>query len=208
MPSFLLEQNLKGSVVGLDEVGCGPWAGPVVAAAFVFLEYTTHPLLQLIKDSKILTDKARTKISLELYTLKGNFLDFEIAEAIVAEIDQLNIKRASMLAMERAYAALATRHTFAHALVDGITSPSLPIPLSTIVKGDDKSFSIAGASIVAKVFRDDLMANLAKQHPHYGWERNAGYGTKAHQEGLQSHGLTPWHRRSFKPIQALAQSHG
>lgn len=208
MPSFLLEQNLSGRVVGLDEVGCGPWAGPVVAAAFVFLKYEPHPLLDLIQDSKKLTDKARTKISHALHDLKGIDVDFEIAQASVDEIDQLNIKRASMLAMERAFEVLARRHSFAHALVDGLTPPKLPIALTTVTKGDDKSFSIAGASIVAKVYRDELMRKLATEHPHYGWERNAGYGTKAHQLGLQSHGLTPWHRRSFKPIQIWMAHHG
>ena len=207
MPSFLLELNHKAPVVGLDEVGCGPWAGPVVAAAFTFLTHDIDPkILEQIKDSKKITPKARSNLWDIFHKDQGHLWDFAIAEASVEEIDSLNIKKASMKAMGRAFADLHARIPLSYALVDGVTRPDLTVPLTTVVKGDDTSYSIAAASIVAKVHRDRLMEELDRAHPVYGWAKNAGYGTRAHQEALEKHGVTQWHRRSFKPIQALLRA--
>lgn len=182
-------------VCGVDEVGRGPLAGPVMACAAI-LDPARVPkaLLARLDDSKKLSQGAREEIAAELRAVAH----FAIAEASVAEIDELNILKATHLAMRRAVEALAPKP--AHALVDGNRAPLLPCPVTTIVKGDQKSFSIAAASILAKVERDKIMSELAKVHTVYGWDRNAGYGTAAHLKAIQTHGITPHHRRSFRPI--------
>lgn len=205
MPDFTLEQQTSGLVVGFDEVGCGPWAGPVVVSAVIFKTYDlSHELLALIDDSKQLTKRKREKAYASLFELKGNQCDFAIARAEVEEIDMHNIRQATLMAMKRAYESLSLKPVAA--LVDGISAPKLPIPIQTIKKGDSKSFSIAAASILAKVTRDTLMADLGRDFPQYGWDRNAGYGTQEHQQALQIHGITPHHRRSFAPIAALLKA--
>jgi ribonuclease HII len=177
-------------VVGVDEVGRGPLAGPVTAAA-VRLDPDRIPAG--LRDSKLLTATRREA----LYTQIMQVAEVSLAHASVQEIDALNILRASHLAMERAVAGLATDH----ALIDGNLIPrGLACPATAIVKGDTKCLSIAAASIVAKVTRDRIMVDLAQQYPGYGWEANAGYPTKAHLIALQNLGVTPWHRRSFKPV--------
>ena len=195
-PTFDFEENARAHgfarVAGLDEVGRGPLAGPVVAAAVV-LDPSHIP--DGLNDSKQLTAKRRDL----LYNQLMENADVSIAQASVAEIDQHNILRASHIAMTRALLGLATPADFA--LIDGNMVPrGLNLPSRTIVKGDTRSLSIAAASIVAKVWRDRLMVDLAQQHPHYGWERNAGYPTPSHKEGLKRHGVTPHHRRSFAPV--------
>ena len=177
-------------VVGVDEVGRGPLAGPVTACA-VRLDPKRIPLG--LNDSKVLTVARREA----LFDAIMAVAEVSVAHASVEEIDTLNILRASHLAMERAVAGLQADH----ALIDGNLIPrGLACAATAIVKGDAKCLSIAAASIVAKVTRDRIMVDLAQQHPGYGWEANAGYPTKAHLKALQTLGVTPWHRRSFKPV--------
>lgn len=200
MPDFKREIALGGIVAGIDEVGRGPWAGPVVAAAVVLdRERLPVELRRGLDDSKKLTAKKRET----LFALLPDCAAIGLGRAEVAEIDTLNILQASLLAMRRAYDALpATADT---ALVDGNRAPDLPCAVETIVKGDARSLSIAAASIVAKVSRDREMAALAERFPGYGWERNAGYGTKQHRDALARLGVTPHHRKSFAPIAALLE---
>ncbi len=196
VPTDELEQALRSRghirIAGVDEVGRGPLAGPVVAAAVVLnLEIVPDGL----NDSKKLTAKRRAKLE----DLIRETADVAIAEASVEEIDELNILRASHLAMERAVAALNPAPDYL--LIDGNMIPKhLKQPSQAVIKGDARSVSIAAASIVAKNWRDRLMVDLAQQHPGYGWETNAGYPSKQHREALQNLGVTPHHRRSFKPV--------
>ncbi len=179
-------------IAGVDEVGRGPLAGPVVAAAVVL---NLDVLPDGLNDSKKLTAKRRAKLE----DLIRETADVAIAEATVEEIDELNILRASHLAMERAVAALNPSPDYL--LIDGNMIPKhLKQPSQAVIKGDARSVSIAAASIVAKSWRDRLMVDLAQQHPGYGWETNAGYPSKQHREALQNLGVTPHHRRSFKPV--------
>lgn len=181
-----------GPVAGVDEVGRGPLAGPVTAAAVV-LDLARMPTG--LADSKALTAARRERLFAEIMASAV----VSVAHASVEEIDTLNILRASHLAMERAVAGLAVVPGFV--LVDGNLIPAgLQGRVEAIVKGDARSWSIAAASIIAKVTRDRIMVDLAQQHPGYGWEGNAGYPTKQHLEALQNLGVTPWHRRSFKPV--------
>ena len=185
-----------GGVVGLDEVGRGPWAGPVLAAA-VILDRATMP--EGIEDSKALA-KDRREALFEALRLSGAAIG--VGAASVAEIETHNILGASLLAMRRAAVALGCRPGLA--LVDGNRAPALACPVRTLIGGDAISVSIAAASIVAKVTRDRLMARLALRHPGYGWERNAGYGTAEHRRALARLGPSPHHRRTFAPIAALS----
>ncbi len=179
-------------VAGVDEVGRGPLSGPVLAAA-VRLDPSRIP--EGLNDSKKLT--ARRRAVLFEAIMAG--ADVAVGEATVEEIDSLNILRASHLAMCRAVAGLCQPPD--HVLIDGNMIPrELGVSADAIVKGDALSLSIAAASIVAKVLRDRIMVDLAQQHPGYGWERNAGYPTKDHLEALRNLGVTPHHRRSFRPV--------
>lgn len=196
MPDFSFEQAAiaRGAlcVAGVDEVGRGPLAGPVTAAAVV-LDPSRIP--SDLNDSKKLTHARRVALSAELHATA----QVSIAHASVADIDGLNILRASHLAMMRAIAGLP--HAPDHLLIDGNQVPrGLTLPREAIVKGDARSLSIAAASIVAKVARDHIMVILAQQHPGYGWDTNAGYGTPAHLNALLNLGVTPHHRRSFAPV--------
>ncbi|WP_170774849.1 ribonuclease HII [Ruegeria lacuscaerulensis] len=195
-PTYDIEQTAMADgflrIAGVDEVGRGPLAGPVVAAA-VILNPVDIP--QGLNDSKKLTAKRRAALDAAI----RDRADFAVAEATVAEIDEHNILRASHLAMERAVAALNPQPDFL--LIDGNMIPrGLTIPAQAVVKGDARSVSIAAASILAKNWRDQVMVDLAQQHPGYGWESNAGYPTKMHREALRNLGVTPHHRRSFKPV--------
>ncbi|MDU9005127.1 ribonuclease HII [Sedimentitalea todarodis] len=179
-------------IAGVDEVGRGPLAGPVTAAAVVLDLAAVPPGLN---DSKKLSAKIRAALDIELHRVA----DVSIAHASVEEIDRFNILRASHLAMERAVAGLSQVPDFL--LIDGNMIPlGLAIPAAAVIKGDARSLSIAAASIVAKISRDRIMVDLAQQHPGYGWETNAGYPSKRHREALQNLGVTPHHRRSFKPV--------
>lgn len=192
--SFEIAARTRGAarIAGVDEVGRGPLAGPVTAAAVV-LDPARIPVG--LNDSKALTAKRRDALFEEILAAA----DVSIAHASVEEIDQINILRASHLAMERAIAGLAEVPD--HVLIDGNLIPrGLTLSAEPIIKGDARSLSIAAASIVAKVTRDRIMVDLAQQHPGYGWETNAGYPSKSHISALQSLGVTPHHRRSFKPV--------
>jgi ribonuclease HII len=179
-------------IAGVDEVGRGPLAGPVTAAA-VILDPAQVP--EGLADSKQLTEKRRNALYDEIFAVAT----VSIAHASVEEIDRINILRASHLAMERAVEGLSLAPD--HLLIDGNMIPrGLAVSAEAIVKGDARSLSIAAASIVAKVCRDRLMVDLAQQHPGYGWEKNAGYPSPAHKEALRNLGVTPNHRRSFKPV--------
>jgi len=213
MPDFapesrLAESTAPGPIVGLDEAGRGPWAGPVTAAA-VWLDSRRCPasLLAEIDDSKALRAPARDRVYHALRAaVAAGHAAIGIGHADVAEIDTLNILRASLLAMTRAAQDLRTCAGLvpAAALVDGIHIPDLPCPAPARVGGDRLSLSGAAASIVAKGVRDRHMEELARLHPGYDWERNRGYGTAAHRAALRRLGVTSEHRRSFRPIrQAL-----
>lgn len=195
--SFELAAGLKNGqlVCGVDEVGRGPLAGPVIACA-VILDPARLPksLERRLDDSKKLRAAARVEIAAELQEVAI----FALAGASPAEIDAINILQATHLAMRRAVAALALKPT--HALIDGNRPPSLACPTTCVVKGDQKSLSIAAASILAKVERDKIMSQLATVHTVYGWERNAGYPTAEHLAAIRAHGITPQHRRSFRPV--------
>lgn len=195
MPDLSLETALGGMVAGIDEVGRGPLAGPVVAAAII-IDPAALPaeLVAHLDDSKKLGAKKREHLD----GLIRQHCRFAIAQASVAEIDRLNILKATFLAMARAVDGLGIIPD--HALVDGNRPPPLPCPAHCVIGGDGKSLSIAAASIIAKVHRDRLMAALDRDFPGYGWAANAGYGTKAHMEALKRLGPTPHHRTSFAPI--------
>jgi len=199
--TFSLEYSHPPFVVGIDEVGCGSWAGPVVAAAFIFLDphKTDKSVLSCIRDSKQLTPLAREKVYSLLIGLSNT--QFAIGCASVEEIDQTNISKATHLAMQRAVNQLAIQPSVA--LVDGSRKPQLPCHAIPVIKGDQMSFSIAAASILAKVTRDRMMVQLDQDYPQYGWAKNVGYGTQQHQKGLELYGITPHHRRSYAPIAKL-----
>jgi ribonuclease HII len=198
MPDFALEDangRLNGLIVcGIDEAGRGPWAGPVVAAAVVLPREAPQSLLNLIDDSKRLTKACRERAAEAILT----HAQYGLGQASVEEIDRINILQATFLAMRRAFAALPIRPDLA--LIDGNASPGLACPVQTAVGGDRRSVSIAAASIVAKVARDKIMSDFAMTYSTYGWERNFGYGTPAHRQAIQHYGITPLHRRSFRPI--------
>ena len=195
-PDFSFEADLQaqgfGLVAGVDEVGRGPLAGPVTAAA-VILDPSNVPAG--LNDSKVLYTKKREV----LYDLILQHSSVSVVHVSVEEIDRINILQASLLAMKQAISQLDPGPSFV--LIDGNRIPAeLPVPSHAIVKGDAKSVSIAAASIVAKITRDRLMTDLARQNPGYGWDKNAGYPTKEHQLALQHLGVSPHHRRSFKSV--------
>lgn len=181
------------AICGIDEAGRGPWAGPVVAAAVVL-----RTPVDGLNDSKLLTARARE----HLFDLLSESAMIGVGIASVEEIDSLNILRATDLAMCRALTALPAPPV--RALVDGNrVPPDLVCAAEAVVGGDACVPAISAASIIAKVTRDRIMADLARAFPGYGWERNAGYGVKAHAEALRSLGVTPHHRRSFRPIHKI-----
>ena len=183
-------------VCGIDEAGRGPLAGPVVAAAVVLPPGLALPGLN---DSKKLTARRRETLYTQLREDERVLIGVGMAAA--AEIDRLNILRATHEAMARAVAALPTAVDFC--LIDGLPVPQFPLPQRALVKGDARCLSIAAASIVAKVTRDRLMQDVAQQYPGYGFEKHAGYGTAAHLAALRRLGPCPEHRRSFAPVAQL-----
>lgn len=202
-PDLHFEQEAHAAgfavVCGIDEAGRGPLAGPVVTAAVVLPKGYE---LAGLTDSKQLTAKKREKLFESI--MADERVQKSIASATAAEIDELNILRATHLAMARAAQGLSLPADFA--LIDGLPVPNFPLPSKNIVKGDSRSLSIAAASILAKVTRDRLMAELDAQYPAYGFAKHAGYGTAAHLAALRAHGPCPEHRRSFAPVaQLLAQ---
>jgi ribonuclease HII len=205
MPHYIYESRLLKAhagpaplrICGVDEAGRGPLAGPVMAAA-VILDKKRIP--KGLNDSKQLAEETREELFpriMEMAVAVG------VGQASVDEIDLVNIRQATHLAMARAVRALAVAAEFA--LVDGNDAPALPCKCDTLVDGDARSVSIAAASIIAKVTRDRLMARLHDEHPGYNWKSNKGYGTPEHYDGLRLHGVTLHHRRSFGPIRNLLQ---
>ena len=196
LPTYQYERKLQSkgysTIAGVDEVGRGPIAGPVYAAA-VILNPNHIPVG--LNDSKKLSARKRNLISEEIM----KHADVSIASASEREIEEINILRASHLAMMRAIEGLKTNPN--HILIDGNLIPrDLTIPATAIIKGDARSVSIAAASIVAKISRDLIMCDLGQQFPGYGWDKNAGYPTLQHLNALQDLGVTPHHRRTFKPV--------
>jgi ribonuclease HII len=200
MPDFAIERGCAGVVCGIDEAGRGPLAGPVVAAAVIIDRRRFRgELRRALDDSKALSRELRESCYRALlHFARTGAVRIGVGAASRGEIDRINILRASLVAMARAVGALGPRPDIA--LVDGNVAPSLPCPVKTVVKGDALSFSIAAASVVAKVTRDRIMHGLASRYPGYGWERNVGYATAEHGEAIRRLGVTPHHRRSFEPV--------
>ncbi len=203
MPDFQIEQSIQdvANVFGIDEAGRGPWCGPVVAACAYWPKYQIPELLaSQIDDSKKLSIAKREVLFEQI--IQSSCI-YGIGFASAQEIDSLNILQATFLAMKRALEQVMEKQGIhpAYALIDGNRLPKdWSIPAQAVIKGDHLSLSIATASILAKVTRDRVMADLACQYPQYGWERNAGYGTKEHIEAIEQYGITPWHRQSYAPI--------
>lgn len=198
--NFNLEKSFGQIIVGIDEVGRGPLAGPVVAVA-VYIKRSMwkhflkkYPDIIKINDSKKISKKIREK----LYRILIKIVSFGIGAASVKEIEEKNILQATMIAMERAYKSLKINADFV--LVDGINLPKINTNVKAIKNGDNKSISIASASIIAKVIRDKLMEKLSYKYPEFFWNKNSGYGTKIHIDKIKLLGITPHHRKSFKPI--------
>ncbi len=193
MPTFEYENDIyeKGytSVCGCDEAGRGPLCGPVVAAAVILPK---DAVIEGLDDSKKLTEKKRDKL---FEIIKQTAVAYAIAEASPEEIDEINILNASMLAMRRAVDMLSVKANFA--LIDGNCSRGFSIPTQTVIKGDSKSYSIAAASILAKVTRDKGCAELDKMYPMYGIAKHKGYPTKEHMDAVRKYGPSPIHRKTF-----------
>ena len=182
-------------VAGVDEVGRGPLAGAVVAAAVIL---TSERWIDGLADSKVLTEKRRNELDMEI---REKALAWSLGRAEVEEIDQINILQASLLAMKRAVEGLKVQPD--HLKIDGNKKIAMPLSMETIIKGDSKVAAISAASIIAKVARDREMVELDKQYPEYGFARHKGYPTKAHREALQKYGVLSCHRKSFKPVREL-----
>lgn len=199
-PSLRFERDLWATglqrIVGIDEAGIGSLCGPVVAAAVCVVQ--PGKIVEGVRDSKLLSSQQREALFLEIV---GEVAAVGIGAASVAEIERLNVRVASHLAMKRALARIGSHD---HALIDGRPIQRIDLgPHTTIVDGDALSYSIACASIVAKVTRDRLMRKLSARYPAYGWDHNAGYGTGEHLAALDRCGLTPYHRRGYAPVRAL-----
>ncbi|MGA9868462.1 MAG: ribonuclease HII [Acetobacteraceae bacterium] len=200
MPTFRLERQAGGLVAGVDEVGRGPLAGPVLAAAVIFPAGVPRRLALLIDDSKRLTPEQRL-VAFAAIRASGR-AEIGVGAASVAEIERLNILHAALLAMCRAVARLPRHPDLA--LVDGNQPPGLPCAVRCVVGGDGLSLSIAAASIVAKVLRDRAMTRLSVRFPGYGWAENAGYGTPEHRAALRRLGPTAHHRPAFGEVRRMA----
>ncbi|VAW49403.1 Ribonuclease HII [hydrothermal vent metagenome] len=189
--------SLTGETVGVDEVGRGPLIGDVVAAAVILPVGCKLPL----KDSKKLSESKRNALS---EAIKEQAIAYAIAVATPAEIDELNILQATMLAMQRAVLELVEKqHKISLVYVDGNRCPQIPLPCQSVVKGDDKVMEISAASILAKVYRDQQMFELHKQYPEYGFDQHKGYPTVKHLLAIQQHGLIEGYRTSFKPVRKM-----
>lgn len=202
VPTLDFERDLwkKGHarVAGVDEVGLGCLAGPIVAAA-ILLPQNFIPI-KGIRDSKKLSELQRNRLYEQI---QQQAIAIGFGMASVAEIEKINVLQASYLAMQRAIGRI---QPLDHALIDGRTiKVDFGVPITTIIKGDSLSYSIACASIVAKVRRDRLMTRLAGRYPGYGWERNRGYGTAQHLSALRSLGVTPWHRKTYAPVRIVIE---
>ena len=207
-PDYTLEQPFckQGAVIGVDEAGRGPWAGPVTATAFWINPEFKNMLPRDLTDSKKLSALKREQIRQRLCASNSGHL-WATKHSSVVEIDREGILPATFSAMVDAVITLADLLAQQHdmplsmVLIDGNLLPTLDVPCKAVVRGDSRSLSIAAASVLAKEARDEVMRGLAATYPDYGWQTNAGYGTKRHQDALQQFGVTPHHRKSFAPIQ-------
>jgi ribonuclease HII len=204
MPDLDHERQFNAPVIGIDEAGRGPWAGPVTVTAIWLCPSAYDTLPAGIDDSKKIKPPRRAALAAALMAPPHLSQTVSIE---VAQIDQMGILKATFAGMVMAASELADKMVKAgwgapvHALVDGnLLPPDMPLPATALIKGDSRSLSIAAASLIAKTARDQIMQDLALVYPDYGWASNMGYGTKAHQAGLDQFGLTPHHRHSFKPI--------
>ena len=204
MPDLEHEQQFNGPVIGIDEAGRGPWAGPVTVTAIWLCPSAYDELPADIDDSKKIKPSRRTSLAVLMMASPNLHHTISID---VAQIDRHGILQATFAGMVAVASAVTEKLRRAglpvpvHALVDGnLLPPDMPLPATALVRGDSRSLSIAAASIIAKAARDEIMQALDTMHPCYGWASNMGYGTKAHQAGIEQFGLTPHHRRSFKPI--------
>ncbi|RVU30205.1 ribonuclease HII [Neptunomonas marina] len=199
MQSEVFDFSAAARVAGVDEVGRGPLVGNVVAAAVIL---DPERPIEGLADSKKLSEKRREALFVEI---QEKALSWSVAYATPAEIDELNILHASMLAMQRAVMGLEVKPEYVK--VDGNRCPELPYPCEAVVKGDSKVAEISAASILAKVVRDREMHALHQQFPDYGFDRHKGYPTKAHLEALATLKVLPEYRRSFKPVRSLLEGH-
>lgn len=203
---WYLENNVSpDDCIGIDEVGRGPLAGPVVTSA-VWISEQGIALIEkselVVRDSKKLSHKQRKKVLDWIDKQPENIMKYSIGIASVEEVDSLNILQATFLAMRRAYSSLNLKKSFT--LIDGNKAPELKnTQVRTIVKGDDTVMSIALASIIAKEHRDNLMKELDKEYPQYGWDTNVGYGSQKHIYAIIQYGATPYHRKTFAPVKDL-----
>tara|TARA_Y100001960_G_C14656863_1_gene818784 strand:- start:128 stop:763 length:636 start_codon:yes stop_codon:yes gene_type:complete len=203
-PNFDIEFSLQKPVIGIDEVGRGLLAGPVVSCACVFLNYKIDKsILENFNDSKKLTRKKRSDaIKLIKLLKKHKKINYAIGSASVKEIDSTNILEATKISMKRAVKKL--NYHKGNLIIDGKIDLKLnQYSYRGIIKGDEKSYTIAAASIIAKIYRDNYMRRLSIKYPQYGWEKNAGYGTKNHIIIIKEKGVTKHHRKSFEPIKSL-----
>ncbi|MDP4725575.1 MAG: ribonuclease HII [Alphaproteobacteria bacterium] len=194
-PDLFFEDLQEGIIAGLDEAGCGPWAGALVAAA-VILPSKLPNYIREVNDSKKLSRAKREFLYDKI--VGDSSIDWSAGIVDPVELDTILLRKAIPLAYKRAVDGLI--HIPTHLLIDGIRDPKLPYSSTLIKQGDQKSLSIATASIIAKVTRDRLMDQLHEEFPAYGWNQNAGYGTKQHQEALSQFGVTRYHRKSYAPI--------
>ncbi len=207
MPDFSIEEEINSPVIGLDEVGRGPLAGPVISCGCYFRNYTIQDsFYKTIGDSKKLSEKKRNLSFKFLQNLKKEgIIDYHLGIANVEEIDKLNILEATKLSMKRVVDKFNIQS--AYLIIDGNFSLNhKSYKEKSIIKGDNKSLSIAAASIIAKVHRDRLMKKLSIRYQNFGWEKNVGYGTKIHIENIHRFGITIHHRKTFEPIKSLIHS--
>ena len=204
MPDLFYERKFMGPVIGIDEAGRGPWAGPVTVTAIWLCPSSYDDLPADIDDSKKIKSVRRASLAAILMAPPHRYHTVSIN---AQKIDHMGILQATFAAMVAAANGLCDQFADAqmpgpvHALVDGnLLPPDMPLPATALVKGDSRSLSIAAASIIAKKVRDQIMCDLDAAYPGYGWASNMGYGTKLHQAGLDRFGITPHHRKSFKPI--------
>tara|TARA_B100000212_G_scaffold235277_1_gene178977 strand:+ start:192 stop:812 length:621 start_codon:yes stop_codon:yes gene_type:complete len=203
---FSIEQSIEGTVIGIDEVGRGPLAGPVVSCGVIYNSYEILDTNIPITDSKKLTIKQR----LELFKLfkqlkKKNILEYYLGLATVEEIDQINILEATKLSMKRVIDRFNNPNT--SIIIDGnIKLDYKNKNEKSVIGGDKISLSIATASIIAKIHRDRIMSILGNKYPHFGWKNNAGYGTKKHIDAIKEMGVTNCHRKTFEPIKSLIKN--
>lgn len=206
MPDYAYELEHDGLVAGIDEAGRGPLSGPVVAGAVVFLEKPEEFFLKNLNDSKKLSEKKRNLLFEALTSSESVF--WGVGAVSSKEIDEINIRNAAHLAMKRAFAMLERKlakqgQNVIHVLIDGNDVPKIgAIPTQAVIKGDQISLSIAGASVLAKVVRDRIMNKLTARYPQYGWDSNMGYPTKSHKQALLEVGPCVHHRMSFRGVKS------